>query len=684
VSRCLPREGETVSVRPNKPLHARTRVLAATLVAVAMVATVVAPVLAAPTTYHVDCSAGNDSASGTSPTLAWRTLTKANAASLVPGDRLLFKRGCAWTGPLNARWTGTAASPIVIGAYGTGALPRIQNAPRDNIVITGSYQIFEYLFTRSNPPGYDTGCQNQPMGTTNGFRTMSGAAYNTIRYSEATGLNVGIWIGSGSHHNKVVNNVVWDNNVKDADPNSDGGSVGIGLLGDDNEVAYNLITGSKACSRQHGTDGSAVEIFGGRYNLVHHNTARENHGFVEVGNSRSADNTLAYNVVTSTVTKASFAVARGASDSWGPTYRTKLYNNSVYLTGTESFAVQCYGGCNSTVMTFRNNIVWARDRVGFVDAAWAESHNVWWSPNGPKIWFTKSSTSKTADPRFVNPGAGDLHLASGSPAIDAGTTESTSAGFRTDFEGRAVPSGAAVDIGAYERSSTAVQPTPTPTPAPQPTPPPVSTTLARDAFSRTSTDSWGSAVTGGAWSVAAPVADYDVNGVEATARMTGAGQMRSAFLPALRVRDLDAVFRIKTSAAAAGDGQYAYFVARQVNASTEYRAKLHIATAGKVYAQITKVVNNVESQVSPYVSVGTIHAANAYIWIRFRITGASPTSLSMKVWKDGAAQPVAWQTTGTESTAALQQAGLLGFRAYLSAATGTVTYAFDDLTVTAP
>jgi parallel beta-helix repeat protein len=661
------------------------------MLAVALLATIVAPVSAAPTTYHVDCSAGNDSASGTSPTLAWRSIAKANAASLAPGDRLLFKRGCAWTGPLNARWAGTSSAPITIGAYGSGALPRIQNA-KENFYVTGSYLVFEYLATRSNPPSYDSGCSNQPMGMTKGFYLQSGS-HNTVRNSEVSGFNVGIWLGSASHHNKVLNNVVKDNNVKDPDPNSDGGAVGVGLLGDDNEVAYNVISGSQACSRQHGSDGSAVEIYGGRYNQVHHNTARENHGFVEVGNSRSADNTLAYNVVTSTVTKASFAVARGAGDSWGPTYRTKLYNNSVYLTGSESFAVQCIGGCNSTVMTFRNNIVWARDRVGYVDAAWGESHNVWWSPNGPKIWFTKSGTSKTADPRFVNADGGDLRLASGSPAIDAGTTESTSAGFRTDMDGRSVPAGGGVDIGAYERSSTAAPaptPAPTPTPAPQPTPTPAApaapaTTLTRDPFTRNTRDAWGSAAIGGAWSVAGSAADYDVNGVEATAFHGGSGQMRSAVLQSVRVRDLDAVFRVKTSAAAAGDGQYAYFVARQVNASTEYRAKLHIAPAGKAYAQVTKVINNVESQVSPYVSVGTIHSVNGYLWVRLRVTGGSPTTLSMKVWKDGAAQPASWQTTGADSTSALQTSGTLGFRTYLSSgATGPVTYAFDDLTVTAP
>jgi hypothetical protein len=159
--------------------------------------------------------------------------------------------------------------------------------------------------------------------------------------------------------------------------------------------------------------------------------------------------------------------------------------------------------------------------------------------------------------------------------------------------------------------------------------------------------------------------------------------MRSAVLPSVKVRDLDAVFRVKTSDRARGDGQYAYFVARQVNGSTEYRAKLHIEAKGKVYAQITKVVNNVETQVSPYVSVGTIHTPKGYIWVRLRVTGSTPTNLSMKVWKDGSAPP-AWQTTGTDSTAALQQPGSLGFRTYLSDATGAVTYTFDDLTVTAP
>jgi hypothetical protein len=684
-------------VRPTRTPRPH-RLLIALLAAVTGLGTLALPVRAAPITYYVDCTAGSDTATGRSTTTAWRSISKANSAPLVAGDKLLFKRGCSWAGPLSAKWIGTASTPITIGAYGSGALPRIDNATT-NIVVTGSYLILENLATRTNPPSYDSGCKNQPMGMTKGFRLHSGATYNTVRQSEVSGFNVGIWIDAGSHHNKVLSNVVRDNNVKDSDPNSDGGAVGIGLLGDSNEVAYNTITGSYACSRQHGQDGGAIEIYGGKSNSIHHNTARQNHGFVEVGNSRSADNTLAYNVVTSTLTKSSFAVARGASDSWGPTYRTKLYNNSVYLTGTESFAVQCYGGCNSTVMTFRNNIVWAQDRVGYVDSGWAESNNIWWSPGGPKIWFTKSSTSKTVDPKFVNPGAGDLHIASGSPAIDAGSNESANAGYRTDIDGSAVPIGPAVDIGADERGSTTTTPTPTPTPTPNATPtptpkptptptpaPPATSTIARDAFQRSVTDAWGSAATGGGWTTSSgPASDFDVNGVEATARVASPGQMRLGMLTGVSARDIDARLRVKTNVSASGDGQYAYLVGRHLGGDTEYRAKIHMRPNGATYLQITKVIRNVETSISSYVSLGTIHAPNGFIWIRFRVTGASPTSLSAKAWKEGSSEPSGWQATGSDTSSALQQGGALGVRAWVSGdASGATVFAVDDLTVTAP
>jgi hypothetical protein len=67
------------------------------------------------------------------------------------------------------------------------------------------------------------------------------------------------------------------------------------------------------------------------------------------------------------------------------------------------------------------------------------------------------------DPKFVNAAGGDLHLQSGSPAIDQAQAV---AGVTTDLEGTARPQGSAPDIGAYEYASSAPQP-------PQPGPSPV-------------------------------------------------------------------------------------------------------------------------------------------------------------------------------------------------------------------
>ncbi|WP_304064405.1 DUF7594 domain-containing protein [Pedobacter glucosidilyticus] len=76
------------------------------------------------TNYYVDTD-GSDTALGTSITTAWKTLAKVNSFTFQPGDKIFFKRGQAWTGQLYPKGSGTAANPIVIDAYGTGALPII-------------------------------------------------------------------------------------------------------------------------------------------------------------------------------------------------------------------------------------------------------------------------------------------------------------------------------------------------------------------------------------------------------------------------------------------------------------------------------------------------------------------------------------------------------------------------------
>jgi len=72
-------------------------------------------------TYYIS-PAGSDSAAGTSPTTAWRTLGRANSANLRPGDRVLLQGGAHFSGPLalGPNDAGNPGRPVRIGSYGMG------------------------------------------------------------------------------------------------------------------------------------------------------------------------------------------------------------------------------------------------------------------------------------------------------------------------------------------------------------------------------------------------------------------------------------------------------------------------------------------------------------------------------------------------------------------------------------
>ena len=79
----------------------------------------------AQTVYYVDASGGDDSNTGTSESDPWQTIEQVNAASLVPGDQVLFKRGELWREILVVPASGSVGSPITFAAYGSGPRPRI-------------------------------------------------------------------------------------------------------------------------------------------------------------------------------------------------------------------------------------------------------------------------------------------------------------------------------------------------------------------------------------------------------------------------------------------------------------------------------------------------------------------------------------------------------------------------------
>lgn len=89
--------------------------------------------------YFVDALRGDDASSGTQAVVntgqgPWRTLARINDAVVRPGDRIWLRCDSVWHEPLLLRLKGTAALPIVIGAYGECPDRRPEIRPTDVVL----------------------------------------------------------------------------------------------------------------------------------------------------------------------------------------------------------------------------------------------------------------------------------------------------------------------------------------------------------------------------------------------------------------------------------------------------------------------------------------------------------------------------------------------------------------------
>jgi hypothetical protein len=273
-----------------------------------------------------------------------------------------------------------------------------------------------------------------------------------VDHNLITDNTTGIEVDTNSADARVLDNDLVNNNrmiVNTPGGNDDYGAFGILLHGLRTEVAGNRVSGSAAASDDYGLDGGAIEIYGARQNVIHHNLAVDNVAFAELGNATSQGNTYAYNVVRSGLDIAAGLVTRGAGDAFGPVTGTVFRHNTVYLTGAQSYGLACYGGCDPTILDARDNVLVAGYRSGYTDGPYAGGNNIYF---GSTFEGVPAADDTWADPMFQNAPGGDLHPAAGSPMIDT----AHDASYPTDFDGVAIPVDgngdgvAAPDRGAYE------------------------------------------------------------------------------------------------------------------------------------------------------------------------------------------------------------------------------------------
>lgn len=124
------------------------------------------------TVYYVSNS-GNDSNSGVTSTLAWKTISKVNRVFFKPGDQILFKRGDTWNGTIIVKYSGTSSNPITYGAWGEGTNPVITGFTTINDWINEGNGIYSKTLTTESRP---------EIVTINDVQYATGRTPNSNRY----------------------------------------------------------------------------------------------------------------------------------------------------------------------------------------------------------------------------------------------------------------------------------------------------------------------------------------------------------------------------------------------------------------------------------------------------------------------------------------------------------------------
>lgn len=195
---------------------------------------------------------------------------------------------------------------------------------------------------------------------------------------------------------------------------------------------------------------------------------------------------------------------------------------------------------------------------------------------------------------------------------------------------------------------------------------------ARDTYTRSVSNNWGTADVGGTWTVTAAATQWQVTGTVGTSQPSANNSDRFGTLTLSGAnRTVQADIRV---AALPASGQHRMGVSvRHTDTSNHYLAELVISTAGLVTLRLVKRVAGVEtvlaSAVSPYLYVA------ATTW-RIRAM-AQGTQLTAKTWPVGdVGEPAGWALDTTD--ASLAAGTLAGAWMRNETAVTTHVYTYDN------
>ena len=195
---------------------------------------------------------------------------------------------------------------------------------------------------------------------------------------------------------------------------------------------------------------------------------------------------------------------------------------------------------------------------------------------------------------------------------------------------------------------------------------PVGGLFANDTFNRTVTAGLGTADTGGAWTVT-PGARFSTSGGVGSISLATAGAGTNAYLGGTSATSADVTVTLAVDKRPTASA-YLDVVGRRVGTNQEYAGLVTLTSAGGVLATLRKLDGSATAVnlTTPATVSGLSYTAGTQLNARLQVQGTNPTTVRLKVWANGSAEPAAWAASTTDSSSALQAPGSVGLRSYLS------------------
>ena len=128
--------------------------------------------------------------------------------------------------------------------------------------------------------------------------------------------------------------------------------------------------------------------------------------------------------------------------------------------------------------------------------------------------------------------------------------------------------------------------------------------------------------------------------------------------------NVDLITTLGYDKAPTGGGTYTSAVVRRIGTS-DYRAKVR-ATASGTVLDLVRTMSGGETVLATQDLAGVLLTAGETFQLRLQAQGSGTTTLRAKFWESGTSEPAGWTLTSTDTTAALQNPGGVGFYSYLS------------------